>query len=300
MVVMTPLTLYIALANPVEDCGCFGDAVVISNWSTFYKNIVLSILALVLALFHNNIKPLFSAKRKHYVATFVFLFSLLFCLYNILYLPLIDFRPYKVGVNIPEQMESDLSNGDVYENIYIYEKGGVEKEFTEENFPWDDSTWTFVDYQSKLVKEGEQPQIDGFYITSYNRDAAGQFIVGEDVTDDILSKPIVLFVVSRSLTDAREKGMQQIVTLANHAEAEGLDLYIATSTQSKEIEQWYSQWGNPLVNFAQMDELTLKTIIRSNPGLLLLNRGTIMGKWSSRNLPSASELDEIIAELEIE
>ena len=122
MAVMTPLTLYIALANPVEDCGCFGDALVISNWATFYKNIVLIAFAIFLLVYHKRIKPLFTNKTKNLVVGFVFLFSLLFCLYNILYIPIIDFRPYKVGVNIPEQMEDDVSKGDVYENIYIYEK----------------------------------------------------------------------------------------------------------------------------------------------------------------------------------
>ena len=145
MAVMTPMTLYIALKNPVADCGCFGDALVISNWHTFYKNIVLVLLALLLLVFHKRIKPLYANKSRGLVVVFVFLFSLLFCLYNILYLPIIDFRPYKVGVSIAEQMESDVSKGDVYENTYVYERDGVEQEFAEDNFPWEDSTWTFVD-----------------------------------------------------------------------------------------------------------------------------------------------------------
>ncbi len=298
MVVMTPMTLYIAIANPVKDCGCFGDALVISNWSTFYKNIVLLSFALLLVVFHNRIKPFFSNKTKHFVLGFVFLFSLLFCLYNILYLPIMDFRPYKVGVNIPEQMEDDLSKADVYENIYIYEKDGVEQEFTEDNFPWEDSTYTFVDYKSKLIKEGEQPLIDEFHIIEYAKDATGAFVANNDITDQLLAKPISLFVVSLSLNDANEKGMKQIVALANHVANSNIDLYIATSSQASIIEQWHREWGSPNVNYAQMDELTLKTIVRSNPGLLLLNKGTIERKWSSRNLPSTSELDKIVAQIE--
>ena len=297
MAVMTPMTLYIALKNPVEDCGCFGDALVISNWSTFYKNIVLLSLSIVLVVYSNKIKPLFFAKSKNYVLGFVFLLSLLFCLYNILYLPVMDFRPYKVGVNIPKQMEEDLSKGDVYENIYIYEKDGVEEEFTEANFPWEDSTYTFVDYTSKLIKEGEKPLIDEFHIIAYTRDHTGAFATSGDITDEILSKPITLFVVSLSLNNANKNGMRQIVTLANSAARSNIDLHIATSANAKVIEQWHKQWGSPNVKYAMMDELTLKTIIRSNPGLLLLNKGTIQGKWSSRNLPSVSKLDAIIAKL---
>ena len=300
MAVMTPLTLYIALANPVEDCGCFGDALVISNWHTFYKNIVLLSVAVFMVAYHNRIKPLFSTKSKLFVAGYVFLFSLLFCLYNILYLPLMDFRPYKVGVNIAAQMEEDLSKGDIYENIYIYEKDGVEKEFTEDNFPWEDSTWTFVDYKSKLVKEGEQPLMDEFHITKYTKDASGAFVTNGDITSQVLAKPIVLFVVSLSLTDANHKGMQHIVALANHLAASNIDLHIATSTQASTIDEWHKQWGSPNVHYAQMDELTLKTIVRSNPGLLLLSKGTIEGKWSSRNLPSEAKLSKMIAQIEAE
>ena len=300
MAVMTPMTLYIALKNPVEDCGCFGDALVISNWDTFYKNIVLVLLAVLLLVYHKRIKPLFTNKSKGLVVGFVFLFSLLFCLYNIFYLPIMDFRPYKVGVNIAEQMENDVSNGDVYENIYIYEKDGVEEEFTEDNFPWEDSTWTFVDYQSKLIKEGEKPLIDEFYITAYAKDGAGAFVKGGDITDDILTNKVVLFVVSLSLDDAREKGMKQIIALADYAADNDIELLVATSSEAAAIEQWHRKWGNPKVGYGLMDELTLKTIVRSNPGLLLLSEGTIVGKWSSRRLPNQRQLEGMVAKLKTE
>ena len=300
MAVMTPMTLYIAIKNPVEDCGCFGDALVISNWDTFYKNIVLVLLAVLLLVYHKRIKPLFTNKSKGLVVGFVFLFSLLFCLYNIFYLPIMDFRPYKVGVNIAEQMENDVSNGDVYENIYIYEKDGVEEEFTEDNFPWEDSTWTFVDYQSKLIKEGEKPLIDEFYITAYAKDGAGAFVKGGDITDDILTNKVVLFVVSLSLDDAREKGMKQIIALADYAADNDVELLVATSSEAAAIEQWHREWGNPKVGYGLMDELTLKTIVRSNPGMLLLNEGTIVGKWSSRRLPSQRQLEGMVVKLKAE
>lgn len=300
MAVMTPMTLYIALKNPVEDCGCFGDALVISNWDTFYKNIVLVLLAVLLLVYHKRIKPLFTNKSKGLVVGFVFLFSLLFCLYNIFYLPIMDFRPYKVGVNIAEQMENDVSNGDVYENIYIYEKDGVEEEFTEDNFPWEDSTWTFVDYQSKLIKEGEKPLIDEFYITAYAKDGAGAFVKGGDITDDILTNKVMLFVVSLSLDDAREKGMKHIIALADYAADNDIELLVATSSEAAAIEQWHREWGNPKVGYGLMDELTLKTIVRSNPGLLLLSEGTIVGKWSSRRLPNQRQLEGMVVKLKAE
>lgn len=300
MVVMTPLTLYIALANPVADCGCFGDALVISNWATFYKNIVLLSLSIFLYANRNNSNPFFTNKTKTFVVGFVFLFSLLFCLYNILYLPLIDFRPYKVGVNIPEQMDDDLSKGDVYENMYVYEKDGVQQEFREDNFPWEDSTWTFIDFKSKLIKEGDKPLIDDFFITSYANDSTGAFVKTDDITHKVLSKPISLLVVSLSLDDANEGGMKQIIELAHCAVDNKIDMHIVTSSDANTIEQWHDRCGRPNLAYASMDELTLKTIVRSNPGLLLMIKGTIQAKWSSRNLPTVAELDGMIAQLQLE
>ena len=299
MLVMTPMTLYIALENPVADCGCFGDALVISNWTTFYKNIVLISLALFLFVYRNNIRPYFSSKTKNIVLGFLLLFSILFCLYNILYLPIMDFRPYRVGVNIPEQMEVDLNNGDVYENIYIYEKDGIEEEFTEDTFPWEDSTWTFVDFKAKLIKEAEQPVIEEFHIVAYNKDSAGMFVKADDITQQVLSEPISLLVVSLSLDDANESAMKQITTMADYAVANNIDMQIVTSSEAGAIKQWSEKLGNANLNFAGMDELTLKTIIRSNPGLLLLKKGTIEAKWSSRNLPKAQELDRLLVKIQL-
>ncbi len=297
MVVMTPLTLYIAMANPVADCGCFGDALVISNWATFYKNTVLLSLSIFLYANRNNSNPFFTNKTKRFVVVFVFLFTLLFCLYNILYLPLIDFRPYKVGLNITEQMEDDLSKGDVYENIYVYEKDGVQREFTEDNFPWEDSEWTFIDFKSKLIKQGEKPLIDDFFITSYAIDSTEAFVKTGDITHEILSNPISLLVVSLSLGDANEEGMQQIIDLSHCAEEDSIAMHIVTSSDADTIDKWHNKLGKPNILYATMDELTLKTIVRSNPGLLLMSKGTIKAKWSSRNLPNSEELKRMIVQI---
>ena len=299
MLVMTPMTLYIALKNPVEDCGCFGDALIIDNWSTFYKNIVLLFLALLLYVYRNKINPLFSKRTKNYVLAFVFLFSLLFCLYNILYLPVMDFRPYKVGVNIPQQMEDDLSKGDVYENVYIYEKDGIQKEFTEETFPWEDSTWTFVDLESKLIQEGEQPLIEDFSMLAYHKDPDGSLVTTDDITDEVLSKPINLLVVSLSLNDVNEAGMKRILALIDYTESHDIDITIITSSRASVVEQWSKKWESDAVTFASMDELTLKTIIRSNPGLILLNHGTIQAKWSKNSIPDETKLNKTITQFEV-
>lgn len=122
MCFMTPLTLYLAIANPVSDCGCFGDAIVLSNWETFYKNIVLLTLALLLVFNYKLIKPFFNNRMHRYVLSFIVLFAILFLFYNYRYDPIIDFRPYKIGINIPQQMIVSDDKRPIVENVFIYEK----------------------------------------------------------------------------------------------------------------------------------------------------------------------------------
>ncbi len=155
MLFFTPLTLWIAVTNPVEDCGCFGDAFIISNWNTFYKNIVLLAGTVLLIAKWKLINTLFSLKTAPPCSSVHSSFCIVFALYNIYKLPVFDFRPYRIGANIPEQMHVDPEKADIYETIFLYSKNGVQQEFTEENYPWNDSTWTYVDMKTHLVKEGE-------------------------------------------------------------------------------------------------------------------------------------------------
>lgn len=298
MVVMTPLTLYIALANPVEDCGCFGDALIISNWSTFYKNIVLLTFAIVLLVYRRQITPFYTKKTKHYVFAFVLLFFLAFSFYNIVYLPVLDFRPYKTGTNIQENM-AERGEGDVYDNIYVYEKDGVVKEFTEENYPWEDSTWTFVELKSELIKEGDKPTIEDFSIILYQNDSNGDFVKTNDITLDVLSQPYSFLVVSTSLNKISDKSMLKLHSLANYGEKNAINMYIVTSSDENAVKKWDDKLGGPNVNYASMDELTLKTIIRSNPGIVMLKEGTIQAKWSKNSIPDETKLNKTITQFEV-
>ena len=293
MIVMTPLTLYIALYNPVHDCGCFGDALIISNWDTFYKNIVLLFFAIILLVYHIRIKPFYTNKFRKGALIFAFLFCLVFSFYNIWYLPVVDFRPYKIGVNIPSTMEEDFNEGDVYENIYVYEKDGNQKEFTEDNYPWQDSTWTYVDIKTNLIEEGNKPIVEDFSIIAYQK-FNDEFVKTDDITDEVLSKSLCLLVVTNSLDNAKEKNMKQISELAEYAKKEGVSIYVVTASNESVITKWDDINGNPYLNYASMDDRTLKTIIRSNPGLVLLKEGTILNKWSRNNIPNSSQLNDVI------
>ena len=158
MLFMTPLTLYLALYNPVADCGCFGEALIITNWQTFYKNVVLLTAAVIAFIYNQRTMAGYTFKVYWFVATFAYVYCVGFSLRNYWHLPIIDFRPYQVGVNIPDQMNiPEGAPQDEYEYTFIYEKDGVQKKFNLDNVPADDSTWTFVDTETKLIKKGYKP-----------------------------------------------------------------------------------------------------------------------------------------------
>ena len=293
MAAMTPLTLYIALKNPVQDCGCFGDALIISNWDTFFKNIVLFLFSITLLIYHNRITPFYTNKFRKFVLIFVSLFCLLFSLYNTWYLSVIDFRPYKLGVNIPSTLEIDIKNGDVYEDIYVYEKDGRLKEFNNDNYPWQDSTWTFVENKTKLLEEGEKPILEDFFIIARNK-SNDEFVKTDDITDQVLSKPLSLLIVSNYLDNMKPKHIKQIFELIDFAKNEGVSIYLVTGADGDVIFKWDKLNGSPHISYALMDVRTLKTIIRSNPGLVLLKEGTIIKKWSRNNIPNTSQFNDFL------
>lgn len=292
MLFFTPLTLWIALANPVEDCGCFGDAFIISNWQTFFKNIILLAGAMLLLVRRERITPLFSSKMASAAALFTLLFALLFALHNLYRLPLFDFRPYRIGANIPRQMFVDPEKADVLETIFIYAKDGEEKEFTEENYPWNDSTWTFVDMRTDLVKKGEKPAIEDFAIESLYFDAAdGLWQTGGEITDMILNEPSYTFLmIAYSLDEMSERHLDRFEELHGYARERGFPFYLVTSTAADHVGLWEEEHQTGF-QFTHADERVLKTMIRSNPGLMLLKKGNVVNKWDDSSLPRIGALN---------
>lgn len=283
MLVMTPLTLYLAIKNPVTDCGCFGDALIISNWETFCKNIVLLAAAVFLFLWHKKITSLFSNKAYSLVIGFTYVFILLISFYCYRNLPILDFRPYKIGANIPQLMViPEGAPHDLYgDPVFIYEKNGEKKEFTLDNYPANDTTWKFVDQISHLIKKGYQPPIHDFTITMQN---------GEEITDVVLSDSSYTFLlVSTNLKKTNESNVDCINEIYDFCKEHGYQFYCITASTPDEIEYWKENAGAEYP-ICTTDLITLKTIIRSNPGLLLLKNGTILNKWHFRNIPSNEEL----------
>ena len=276
MVVMTCLTVWIYLANPVEDCGCFGDAVVLTNGETLAKNIVLLACAALLVWRPLSMKRFISLRWQWIIYYTAWAFILGISAWSLYYLPIIDFRPFHVGANIPELMEiPEGAEQPEYETTFILEKNGEKREFTLENYP--DSTWTFIDSKSELIKKGYVPPIHDFEI----QDAK----TGEDLTEQILTdEGYTLLLVSPHLELADDTEFGEIDQIYEWATENKIPFYCLTASGRKGIAHWIDITGAEYP-FCHTDETTLKTIIRSNPGLLLLKGGTVVGKWSNNNLP---------------
>jgi uncharacterized membrane protein YphA (DoxX/SURF4 family) len=273
MIIFTPLTFILALTNPVSDCGCFGDAIHLTNWQTFGKNVVLIILAIALYVERKQVKDLYNKTLEWFIIAGVIVLFIFFSLWNLRYLPVIDFLPYKKGVKIADQMVIPPGvSADEYRTTFVYEKNGIKKEFNLNNYPGNDSTWKFVDQKSVLIKSGYKPPIHDFIITSLN---------GEDLTQKVLSyQGYSVLMISKKLVEAGSKRLTEGIELGKYCMARGINFYILTSSGTDEVRSY-----NNGLEFCSVDETTLKTMIRANPGYILLKDGTILGKWSWSNVP---------------
>jgi uncharacterized membrane protein YphA (DoxX/SURF4 family) len=276
MLVMTPLTLYIALENPVSDCGCFGEALIISNWATFWKNIIL--LALILTiLFTTRPHQSFFVLWIEWFAMAAFIgFGIGISLYAYNHLPQIDFMPYKKGVNIAEAMKiPEGAPQDVTETTFIYEKNGTQQEFTLENYPKDDSSWVFVDQKTTLIEEGYKPPIHDFRIFD-NMD--------EDTVPELLEyKGYTYLLILYDINRASEEGAKQAEKFYNNFKNTSVRFYAITASADEDIAT-FTQKTNISFPFYKADPITLKTVIRANPGLVLIKDGTIVGKWHWKDI----------------
>lgn len=289
MAVMTLVTVWLAIFNPVKDCGCFGDAIHLTNIETLLKNVVLLAASLVVAKWPLSMYRFLSRSTQWIAINYTILFILIISGYCLYHLPLFDFRPYHVGMNIRQGMAipKDAPQPE-FETTFIMEKNGVKKEFSLENYP--DSTWQFVDSKTVQTKEGFVPPIHDFSI---------QRADGEDITDSILScKGYLFLLVSPHLETADDSNFGNIDQLYEYCQDNHYPFYCVTASTGKAITHWENITGAEYP-FRFADETTLKTIIRSNPGLVLLKNGTIIRKWSHNDIPTTEELTAPLSKLEI-
>lgn len=268
IVMFTFLTFYSAYFNVVKDCGCFGDALKLTPWGSFSKDIIL--LFFILILFFNIplIRPLFDKKTQ----TGIVIGSLLLCAfmayYVINHLPIIDFRPFKVGNNIQKGMEiPDGAPQSEVEMIFIYNVNGVDKEFTVDQIANLPEGATFVDRKDKVITEGYVPPIHDFVM---EKD-------GSDYKDEFLVAPKLMVFVTYDLNKADKAGLEQLEKLNLEAKAKGYEVIAMTGSSPEEIDKIKKEYGYTF-DFYFCDAIALKTIERANPSIVIIEKGTIKQK----------------------
>ena len=286
LLIFTPVTFILALTNPVSDCGCFGDAIHLSNWQTFGKNLVLVAMFLLLYSGRDQVKSILRSTKAWIIIAISTTLFVLFCLANLRYLPVIDFLPYKTGVKIAEKMTiPEGVPADQYQTTFVYEKNGEKKEFNLKNYPATDSSWKFIDQKSVLIKKGYTPPIHDFILTSLN---------GEDLTGKVLAfQGYTLLMITKKLSEAGQKSLSAGFNLGKFCSDKGINFYVLTSSGKDEA----GGYDNGLT-FCSVDETTLKTMMRANPGYILLRDGKILKKWSWANVPQEEWFVEQIKKIE--
>lgn len=279
---MMLLTLYIALFNNVEDCGCFGDVLILSNWVTFFKNVVLLIFAFMFVIYHRLVTSLFSIKIRKYVLRYSFIYISGILLYNYIYEPLFDFRPYHVGAKLMPFDSINKKNKD--QVSLIYRKDGEEKVFTPETAPWQNGEWTYVETRINSLNIENTKSIADFSIQNirFNKGNKPTII---DITDKVLlDSEYSFFLLIPDLSILSDIQYDTINKIALYAGNNKYKVYCLTASTKNEILQ-FKEHLNPEIMICLADNRLINTIVRASPGLMIMKKGLIVAKWSSWSFP---------------
>lgn len=268
IVMFTFLTFYSAYFDVVKDCGCFGDALKLTPWQSFTKDIILLFFILILFLNKKLIKPLFNNTIQNILVFISFALCVFMAYWVLNHLPLKDFRPYKVGNNIQKGMRiPDNAPKSVVEMIFIYKVNGVEKEYSEKDLMKIPTGATFVDRKDKVIVEGYVPPIHDF---AMEKD-------GSDYKEEFLDEPKLLLFVSYDLAIADKEGLSKLEKLKETAASKGYKVIGMTASLPEQIAKTKKEFGYTF-DFYFCDAIALKTIERANPSIVVLEKGTIKQK----------------------
>jgi hypothetical protein len=286
------LTGYSAITNKITDCGCFGDAIKLSTWATFYKNVIFLGLIIPIFLWRNKIEPVFNKT----LSNIIYFGSIIVCLglewYCLEHLPIIDFRPYKVGNDIREQMRfpPDAPRDSVVTKlVYKDKRDGKEKAYLMSELPWADSVWManneFVKQENIIVREGYQPKIKDFKVWDDDNN---------DLTSLLLdSNSYQIWVIVYDVSKTNIKGMEKIAErTASYSDA-GIKVIGLSASSYNDIEDLRHQ-TNSAYPFYYADGTVLKTIVRANPGLVLLNGSKVLAMWHYNDTPTVEEVKKYL------
>ena len=287
------LTFYTAWFNKVTECGCFGDAIPMTAWQSFYKNVILFLLILPFFFNRRYINPIFPLRPARTVAISLLLASLLFTMYAYYYLPPIDFRPYADGKDIKKQMEipADAPKDSVVMTfIYKNNKTGAEKEISMDALSKMDSlgrldlekNFTFKDRKDKVIKEGYRPPIHDFSIQSQDSDVTKSFLA---------EKGYRLMIVQYDIEKSASRFQPELNKLVMDLMKNTRIKIWPVSGSSVALNEKYRKENAVPYTYYSADVTVLKTIVRSNPGLVLFHDNVVLHKWSATALPSASTVE---------
>jgi len=273
----TVMTFFDAIYNPVPDCGCFGDAIILSNWQTFFKNVVLLMLTLVIVFTRKHAVTMMKVHTQNAIALTVIALFALFCIYSYNRLPVIDFRDWKVGDKIIERPSGQDKTTLEYRNKMT----GELRELLPKDLPWQDSAWMsqwqFVETRTeKTVFTGPV-----LHITDST---------GADVTGNFIENPHFQFIlVSYDLSKVNRKALVKMNEFSRQAEADGYSFIMLTNGLNDAIEKFRNDNHVPYEVY-DADDIELKIMIRSNPGLILMKNGVVVAKWHFHDFPDYGQV----------
>jgi len=284
------LTFYSAYFQVVQTCGCFGDAIPLTPWQSFSKDVVLLLLIIVIFKNRRDITPLFSPKTSDNLLIASVVISVGFGLYTYNFSPVVDFLPYKVGANIPEEMSTPPgAKPDEYELTYNLKnkKTGATKTMTNTEYLktniWKDYNWEVIGQpESRLVKKGFTPKI---------RDLAIQDAQGNDYTKELVSNPYNnIIIVANDLAKADEEAIGRLNAMAINLAQNFNTRTVMLTSNSHQYTEAYAKQHKLMFEIFYADGVPLKTMVRANPGILLLKNGTVLGKWHYHSMPKYDDL----------
>lgn len=281
MLIMTPFTLYISIANPVTDCGCFGDVLQISNWQTFFKNLILLTFSVLLIFEKNQQYKVFGQRTSRWTITWSFIFSAGISVYSFMHLPIVDFSHYKTGKDLKALTTlAEVAVRDSFEYRFLYKKGEITNSFSLDSLPDESQGWEYVSREQILVRSGEKPQIEKLIFNDIN---------SINVSDDIINDTSFVFLfISPKLENADLDYIDNVSIVYRFAERKGYRFVGLTSSGSEAVDEW--KYENDLdLTFFTADDKLLGAMVRSNPGIIVLKNGVIIKKWAFRDIPNKIE-----------
>ncbi len=277
MAFFTLTTVFDAIYNPVPDCGCFGEALILTNWQTFYKNLVIDVLVIIVFFNRNAIKKVFTSKGEWAIVGVTVVLVVYFQVYNYRHLPVVDFRAWKVGNKMMNENPQPLK----YYLTYMNKETGEKKEFLSPDYPYNDSIWLSKWLFVNQRIEDPNPKLHDLIILDKN---------GSDVTSQFIENPDFQFLlIAWDISKIKKKVIPKINEFYKQCDNIGISFTMLTSSAPEEIEEFKKRFHPADFEYYFADDTSLEAIIRANPGLVLLKNGVVKGKWHYNDFPDFQE-----------